>query len=182
MKFRRILTASTAMVALSGLAAGQAAAATATTNASASVANAAAITGTQALNFGTLSYDGNAGTATISPGGVVTPSGGFVGASGTPQAGAFNISGSSGVVDITVAIANLSDGGTGTLTVSTVKVTGSASFSNGAGATASVVGADLGTGGTATTGSFNIGTTVTAAASQPTGSYTGQITITVNNN
>lgn len=118
------------------------------------------ITQAAELNFGTI-ITGTAGNVTVSTAGVRSTSGPTL-AGGTVAAGAFNLTGSNVIVDVSVdASVSLTNGTGGTM---------SAGLSTSA-PTVTLV---------ANAGSFTVSGVLAVAAAQPDGVYTGTYTATAN--
>lgn len=163
MKFNVIKSAVVASVmAAAAMGASSAQAATGTGTATAKVLLPLTVTSTADLDFGVIVPGTSAATVVVSTAGAVSC--GVTTCIGTPNAGAFNVTGTADQV-VTVAagtgpfsVASGSNSmGVGTLTfsASTVTLTGGA-------------------------GSFNVGGTLSVGANQAAGDYTGNYTVTVN--
>jgi hypothetical protein len=163
MKFNAIksaVAASVVAVALLGSASAQAA--TGTGTATAKVLLPLTVTSTSDLDFGVIVPSTSAATVVVSTSGGVTC--GVTTCIGTPNAGAFGVTGTAGQI-VTVAAgtgpftvnsgANFMGVGTLTFSASTVTLTGGS-------------------------GSFNVGGTLSVGANQAEGDYTGSYTVTVN--
>lgn len=158
-----------AVMAVAGTFSTGALAATASGTANATVLQPIAITAGTALNFGTFSGNASGGTVKVSTGSVRTLTGSVVVASGnTPTAGTFSVT------------------GTGT---STFGITYPANFNVTSGANTMSVDVSAATNTNPTTGTLaggtatlSVGGTLTVAANQTAGAYTGSYTMTVEYN
>ena len=185
MNARKLALASTAIVALSGVSATGALAATTTKTATAEIVDAAQITVT-APQFGSVS--GTTGTITLAPGGTRTVTN-FGDAGGSPSAGQITLSQSSGTVSLQVTLNNLSSTTASAQTLEATSLSLTATTANthtastGVGNTAvsfSTTSTTLG-GNSATT--WNVGAKVThGSAPVASGSYEGNFKVTINNN
>jgi hypothetical protein len=165
-----------AVMALALCGAGSAMAAnSATATATSTVVTPISVSKSVDLSFGSIAGGGTAGTATLTPGGTLSVTGGTVKAGGTPAAAKFDVTGQG---NLTYAIDM-----TGTDTVLT---SGSDTM---AFAAVSDTSASAKTSGTVTTGaltagaqSIYVGGNLTVGINQNAGTYTGNIAVAVNYN
>ena len=162
-KFSRFSLLAAVVATLSTLSV-SAIAATATGTANANVLTPIAITAGAALNFGTFAGNaGTGGTVVVTTAGTRTATGSVVLATGAPAAGIFTVTGSTGATfGVTYPAAFTVTNGTVTMPVT-------------------VSGATIGTvaaGGT----TLAVGGTITVAANQASGAYTGSYVMTVEYN
>ncbi|MEQ8664156.1 MAG: DUF4402 domain-containing protein [Rhodospirillales bacterium] len=145
-------------------AAGSAHAADATGNASATIATPISVSENTSLSFGTVLAGASQSTIVVSTaGGRTLGSGDATLFGGTPAAAVFDVTGEgSASYSVSFTAGTLTrDGGSETMTVDT--------FTNDSGGSIGGGGSD----------SFNVGATLTVAANQVAGSYTGTYTVSV---
>jgi hypothetical protein len=149
--------------ALTGFAAPTAFAADATGTGNATIAVPIGVSAVNTLEFGSVQASASLGTVAISAAGARSVTGGVTEFGGTLQAASFNVTGEgTSTYSISVADGTLTGSGGADMAVS--------SFTNDAGATPAL------TGGTDT---FNLGGTLSVAANQGDGAYSGTFVVTV---
>lgn len=155
------LSAVTALTA-STLMSTQAFAATATGDASATIAQPISVAQTTPLNFGSVTTSAATGTIEITPAGAVNYLGGVANFGGTPTPATFAVNGEGALAfNVTLPTTATLTSGANSMVVNTFTHNAPAAL----------------TGGVA---NFQVGATLNVGANQPSGNYTGTYTITVN--
>ncbi|MDH5545293.1 MAG: DUF4402 domain-containing protein [Gammaproteobacteria bacterium] len=141
-------------------------AATATSNATANIVTPIAITNTAALDFGSFSHGGAAGTVVVDTAGVRTFTGAITLMGVTSAAAAFDVAGTpSSLFSITLPASTILSNGVDNITIDTF-------LSN----PAVAVGGALDATGAAV---VNVGATLNIVGTESTGAYTGSFDVTV---
>jgi hypothetical protein len=165
-----------AVVALALSGAGSAMAATSATATSTSVVvTPIAVTKSADMSFGNIAGGATAGTATLTPGGTLSVSGGTIKAGGTPAAAKFDVTGSGTLtyaIDMTGTATALTSG-SDTMTFAAISDTSASAKTSGTVSTGAL---------TAGAQSIYVGGILTVGINQNAGTYTGNIAVAVNYN